>query len=375
MHAVVVGAGIIGLATAWTLADRGWAVTIVDPRPGEGASYAAAGMLAPASEVVWGQSPLHPLMRASADQYPVFAERLAAASGHDLGYTQTETLVCAADVADMASLRELSALQRSLGETVELISGTSARTLEPALGPGVSAAVRIGGDHSIDPRRVTAALIALMSGSIVRRHAVALVSDGRRTRGVALDNGQNIQADQVVICAGADTGSIEGMPDVPVRRVWGDVVRLSAPQRLQPLVTRTIRALVRGRAVYLVPRTDGSLVLGATTREDELAGISAGGVHQLLRDIEQVVPGVLECEITDVTARARPGSPDDLPLIGRVDDGCVVSTGYFRHGILLAPLGARLTADLAAGEAGDAETLSIVASDRFAPATRKEERV
>ncbi|WP_437584570.1 glycine oxidase ThiO [Paramicrobacterium sp. CJ85] len=365
MHAVIVGAGIIGLATAWRLVERGWSVTIVDPSPGEGASHAAAGMLAPASEVVWGQTPLYPLMMRSAERYPAFAERLAAASGHDLHYSRTETLVCAGDAADRASLIELADLQRSLGLAVDVITGSAARQLEPALAPGVAAAVRLSGDHSIDPRRVVAALLSLLGGSLVRHRVEALISDGTRTRGVALADGQNLVADQVVVCAGADAGQIEGMPELPLRRVWGDVLRLSAPRPLRPLVTRTIRGLVRGRPVYLVPRPDGSLVLGASVREDGVSGISAGGVHQLLRDIERVVPGVEECEITDITARARPGSPDDVPMIGRVDDGCVVSTGYFRHGILLTPLGSELTADLVTGAPPDDELLRTVDPNRF----------
>ncbi|QPZ39604.1 glycine oxidase ThiO [Paramicrobacterium chengjingii] len=369
MHAVVVGAGIIGLATAWRLKTSGWSVTIVDPDPAGGASRAAAGMLAPASEVVWGQTPLYPLLIASARLYPTFVEQLATASGHDLGYARSETLVCASDAADLQSLRELCALQTALGLTVEVITGTEARTLEPALAPGVAAAVRLEGDHSIDPRRVMSALMVLLAGSIVRHRVATLISDGGRTGGVSLANGQNMVADQVVVCAGAETALIEGMPELPVRRVWGDVVRLAVPERLRPIVSRTIRGFVRGRPVYLVPRPDGSLVLGASVREDGVDGISAGGVHQLLRDIERVVPGVLECEISEVMARARPGSPDDVPLIVRVDDGCVVSTGYFRHGILLAPLGAQLTADLTTGEPGDADMLRAVAPSRFAHVT------
>ncbi|MCW4458042.1 glycine oxidase ThiO [Microbacterium sp. MPKO10] len=369
MHAVVVGAGIIGLTTAWRLSQRGWSVTIVDPQPGEGASHAAAGMLAPASEVIWGQTLLSPLMTASAELYPAFAEELATASGSDLGVTDAETFVCAADAADMTSLRELCALQNALGLPVELIAGSRARSLEPAIGPGVSAAVRIPGDHAIDPRRVVAALISVLGDNIVRCRVDAVISDGTQTRGIALANGQNIQADQVVVCAGVGASTIEGLPALGVRPVWGDIMRLSAPESLRPLVTRTIRALVNGRPVYLVPRPDGSLVLGATSREDGRGGLSAGGVHRLLHDIERVVPGALECEITDVTARARPGSPDDIPIIGRIDDGCVVSTGYFRHGILLAPLGAQLTADITTGDASDADLPRTVDPHRFTTAT------
>ncbi|MDN5586301.1 MAG: glycine oxidase ThiO [Brevibacterium sp.] len=346
MHAIVIGAGIIGLSTAWNLHRRGVGVTIVDPAPATGASHAAAGMLAPAAEVVWGQSPLYPLMRSSADLYPDFAADLAAESGHDLGYSGTETFVCAGDRADLASLRELTELQRSAGFDVSLIPGSRARELEPSLAPGVCGAVTIPGDHSIDPRRVTGALLAILGDAVVRARVSGLLSEAGRTVGVELEDGTRLKTDQVVVAAGGSCNDIAGMPTLPLRQVWGEVIRLRAPKSLAPLLTRTIRGLINGRPVYVVPRPDGELVLGATSREDGRSGTNAGGVHQLLRDAERLVPAILEAEITDITTRARPGSPDDVPIIGRIDPGCVVSTGFFRHGILLAPLGAGITADL-----------------------------
>ena len=371
MHVIVVGAGIIGLSTAWNLRRRGVSVTIIDPAPAMGASHAAAGMLAPAAEVVWGQSPLYPLMRASADLYPDFAAELAAASGHDLGYSSAETFVCAGDRADLASLRELIDLQRAAGFDVSLVPGSRARDLEPALSPGVCGAVTIPGDHSIDPRRLTGALLAVLGDAVVRARVTGLLSQAGRTVGVELEDGTRLKADQVVVAAGGSCNDISGVPALPLRQVWGEVIRLRAPETLTPLLTRTIRGLVKGRPVYVVPRPDGELVLGATSREDGRSGINAGGVHQLLRDAERLVPAILEAEITDITTRARPGSPDDVPIIGRIDPGCVVSTGFFRHGILLAPLGANLTADLACGSetlAGPPGTLAAVTPDRFAEA-------
>lgn len=370
MHVIVIGAGIIGLSTAWNLRCLGAAVTIVDPAPAAGASHAAAGMLAPAAEVVWGQTPLYPLMQSSAELYPDFAAALARESGHDLGYSTSETLVCAGDRADLASLRELVDLQRSAGFAAGLITGSSARDLEPSLAPGVCGAVRIPGDHSIDPRRVTTALVSLLSESIIRARAHSLLRSGDRTIGVRLDDGTDLRADQIVVAAGTSCNDISGVPRLPLRKVWGEVIRLQAPAHLRPLLTRTIRGLVNARPVYVVPRPDGELVLGATSREDGRSQTSAGGVHQLLRDAERLVPGILDCDITDITTRARPGSPDDVPIIGRSDPGCVVSTGYFRHGILLAPVGARLTADLVWGNQPDwapAGALDAVAPTRFAP--------
>ena len=368
MHAIVIGAGIIGLSTAWNLRRRGVGVTIVDPAPAAGASHAAAGMLAPAAEVVWGQSPLYPLMRASADLYPDFAAELAAASGHDLGYSHTETFVCAGDRADLASLRELTDLQSSAGFDVSLIPGSRARELEPSLAPRVCGAVAIPGDHSIDPRRVTSALLAVLGDAVVRARVSGLLSEAGRTVGVELEDGTKLKADQVVVAAGGSCNDISGVPALPLRQVWGEVIRLRAPEPLAPLLTRTIRGLVNGRPVYVVPRPDGELVLGATSREDGRSGTNAGGVHQLLRDAERLVPAILEAEITDITTRARPGSPDDVPIIGRVDPGCVVSTGFFRHGILLAPFGARLTADLVCESDtrwAPPRTLAAVAPARF----------
>lgn len=370
MHVVVIGAGIIGLSTAWKLRRRGASVTIVDPAPATGASHAAAGMLAPAAEVVWGQNPLYPLMRASAELYPDFAAELADESGHDLGYSTSETLVCAGDRADLASLRELAELQRSTGFDASLLTGSRARALEPSLAPGVCGAVRIPADHSIDPRRVMAALISVLSDDIVRTRARSLLLSGDRTIGVVLDDGSELRAEQVVIAAGSACNDISGLGQLPLRQVWGEVIRLRAPAHLSPLLTHTIRGLVNARPVYVVPRPDGELVLGATSREDGRDGTSAGGVHQLLRDAERLVPGILDCDITDITTRARPGSPDDVPIIGRTDPGCVVSTGYFRHGILLAPFGAQLTADLVTGErsswAPDC-TRRAVTPTRFSP--------
>ncbi|MDN6748563.1 MAG: FAD-dependent oxidoreductase, partial [Brevibacterium sp.] len=266
--------------------------------------------------------------------------------------------------------RELIDLQRSTGFDVSLVPGSRARGLEPSLSPGVCGAVAIPGDHSIDPRRVTGALIAVLGDDIVRARVNALITEDGRTVGVELKDGTTIDGDQMVVAAGGSCNDISGVPLLPLRQVWGEVIRLRAPETLAPLLTRTIRGLINGRPVYIVPRPDGELVLGATSREDGRSGTNAGGVHQLLRDAERLVPAILDCEITDITTRARPGSPDDVPIVGRTDPGCVVSTGFFRHGILLAPLGAGLTADLVCGSEtswAPPGALAAVGPDRFDP--------
>lgn len=356
MRVIVVGAGIIGLSTAWYLRRLGAEVTIIDPAPAQGASHAAAGMLAPAAEVVWGQTPLYPLMRASAQMYPQFSAEVASAAGTDLGLSDAGTLVCAGDRADLQALRELRDAQSRSGFATELITGSAARRVEPSLSPAVAGAVHIPGDHSIDPRRLTAALLTVLSsdsGGFVRQRAAGLIKDGDTTVGVELGDGRRLGADRVIICAGSAVSAIVGAPQLPLREVWGDVLRLRAPTEATPLLRRTIRGLVNGRSVYLVPRPDGEIVLGASSREDGHAGTPAGAIHRLLADGQRLVPGILDAELTDITTRARPGSPDDLPMIGRIDPGCIVSSGYFRHGILLAPFGGRLGAELALGVASD----------------------
>lgn len=394
---IIVGAGIIGLTTAWELLEAGWDVTVCDPEPMSGASFAAAGMLAPASEVVWDQPTLYGLMVSAAQLWPLLAGRVAAGVGRPVGHLTTETLVCAGDAADRRALADLTGLQRRLGMDLEEISSATARQLEPALGPGVVGAVRIPDDHQVDPRRIMAAILEVLEqrGTVVRQQVSGLrrsgeardsadapdsadardnadageARDGRRVVGVRLADGTTLAADEVLVAAGLASGGLDGLPeglDLPLRPVWGDILRVRVPERLRPLVTRTVRGLVHGVPVYLVPREDGTLVIGATSREDGLAGPSVGGVHQLLRDAQRLVPGVLECEVLEVTARARPGTPDDVPLIGRVAPGLTVSTGYFRHGILLSALGARLGADLVAGREIEPETAAAVDPRRFA---------
>lgn len=371
--AVIAGGGVIGLATACELLRRGVDVTVADPDPASGATRAAAGMLAPVAEVVWDQPALYPLMVESAARYPAFAARIAEVSGMDVGFLECGTLVLAGDSADRAALTELAELQRSLGLAAEVIGVREARTLEPSLGPGVVGAVRIPGDHQVDPRRLSAAMLAVLGDRVVRARVTGIVrNDAGRPAGVRLDDGTTLHAEETVVAAGMGAASIEGLPEglaLPVRPVHGDVLRLAVPERLHPLAHRVIRGVVQGRPVYIVPRADGTVVLGATSREDDMAGVSADGVHQLLRDAARLVPSILECEIHEMIARARPGSPDDVPMIGRVEDGLTVSAGYFRHGILLTAVGADLTADAVCGLDPDPRFAAAVDPRRF---TRKE---
>lgn len=361
--AIVAGAGIIGLTTAWRLVRRGWNVTVYDPEPVSGATHAAAGMLAPAAEIVWGQPSLYPLMVESARRYPDLVEQVSAGRVLDTGYLPTETLVVAADHADRTALDELTSLQISLGLRAERISSSAARRLEGALAPGIAGGVHLPDDHQIDPRALCATLLDALGDRVVRTAVSGLARRADATRGVVLADGTERHADQTVMCTGM--GAVPGLDPFGLRPVYGDILRLEPSAGVPPLLTRTVRGLVRGRAVYLVPRGDGSLVLGATTREDDDPRPSTEGVHRLLDDAWRLVPGVLDTRLVETMTRARPGTPDDVPIVGRLDPGLVISTGYFRHGILLAPLGSDITADLVEGAPTDPGLLAALDPYRF----------
>lgn len=372
----VIGAGIVGLGIAWTLAESGRTVAVIDPAPATGATYAAAGMLAPVSELHYQEEDLLDLMLASAQLYSTFIEPLGAA---EAGYQTTATITVGADPADRQSLTDLRQAQLAHGLSVEQLTIREARSREPLLSPRLSGAFSIDRDHQVDPRRLAdrlrSAITALAVAKkwkydhFIQQNAVALLHEhpsdaGSRVNGVTLADGSRLWASEVIVASGLSASQLEGLPDwlaLPLRPVHGDIIRLRIPDHLRPFLTATIRGLVRGLPVYLVPRADGTVVLGATAREDGFGGVSAGGVHQLLRDAQVLVPAVAELELIEVIARARPATPDNAPLLGRVardanraEDvipGLIVATGFFRHGVLLTPIAAQHCLHLVAGTA------------------------
>ena len=350
---VVVGGGVIGLAIAWQAALRGLTVTVLDPAPGRGASHAAAGMLAPVTEVHYGEERLLRLNLASAQRYPTFAAELTEATGRDVGYRQTGTLAVATDADDRAVLADLHRFQLSLGLTVELLTSREARRLEPMLAPGIRSGLLVAGDHQVDNRLLATALLAaaVAVGVDVRTdRAAGIVTTAERATGVRLGNGDTLAAGTVVLAAGCWSPQVAGVPtDVvpPTRPVKGQIVRLRGPA---DFLGRNVRAVVGGTHLYLVPRADGEIVIGATAEEQGYdVTVRAGGVYELLRDAHTLVPGIAELELTETYAGLRPGSPDNAPMIGRTAlAGLVAATGHYRNGILLTPATADAVADLLA---------------------------
>ncbi|MFD9128579.1 glycine oxidase ThiO [Kitasatospora sp. NPDC059571] len=356
---LVVGGGIIGLGVAWRAAQRGLAVTVLDPAPGGGAAQVAAGMLAPVTELQYGEEPLLRLGMASNERYAAFAAELTGATGLDTGYRQTGTLAVALDADDRAELRELHDFHGRLGLASEWLTGRECRRLEPMLAPGVRGGLHVTGDHQVDGRRLARALVeaCTRAGVVLHRAAAAeLLLAGDRAAGVRTDDGADLTAGRVVLAAGCRSHLLPGLPEgvLPaVRPVKGQVLRLHVPPVYRPFLSRNVRAVVRGQHIYLVPRADGELVIGATSEEQGYdTTVTAGGVYELLRDAHELVPGLTELPLAETGAGLRPGSPDNAPLLGPTAlPGLVAATGHYRNGVLLTPVTADLVADyLATGE-------------------------
>jgi glycine oxidase len=382
----ILGGGIVGLSVAWRARARGMSVVVLERGElGGGATHVAAGMLAPVTEVEFGQAGrlVLELGMRSARMWPDFAAELQRDSGIDVGLRRTGTLVVARDEDEARELERQLALRESLGLRATRLRASEAREREPALAATVRLALHAPDDHSVDPRSVMAALRCACerAGVDLRERtpvlAVELAANGERVEGVRVatdasgrssranvDGGDAMSEDfcgdgwacevvharEVVVAMGAWSGGLAGLPDgagVPVRPVKGQIMRLR-----DPAGPGLLEGVVRFEGGYLVPREDGRYVLGATMEERGFdPGATAGGVYQLLRDAHELVPGVSELHIDELGVGYRPGTPDNTPVIGRgVLDGLTWATGHHRNGILLAPLTAELVVASLRGE-------------------------
>jgi glycine oxidase len=350
---LVVGGGVIGAAVAWRCAQRGLATTVVDPAPGSGATSAAAGMLAPVTELQHAEQRLLALNLESARRYPAFAAEIEDRTGLPVGYRPCGTVAVAWDAADLAALWDLHRLHRRLGLDSEVLGSRELRRLEPGLATGLPGGLLACGDHQVDNRLLHAALAEAGRREGVRVVAAraACLSTGYRVRGVRLEDGTALTAGVVVLAAGAWSGRVGGVPAgalPPVRPVKGQTLRLRV--REEPLLQRVVRGAVAGSPVYLVPRADGRVVVGASSEE---AGFDveprAGAVYELLRDASALVPAVGEAVLEEVSTGLRPGTLGAAPVVGPTAvPGLVAATGHYRNGVLLAPVTADGVATLLA---------------------------
>jgi glycine oxidase len=370
---IVIGGGIIGLAVAWRASAHGLRVMLLErDATGAGTSRVAAGMLAPVSEVEFGEAGARALELGlrSAASWPQFAQQLEAAGGEPVGVLATGTLMVARDADEARELERQIAFRGSLGLRASRVRASAARELEPALAPTIRLALELPDDHSVDPRLALAALrsacvaagVALRERSQVTR----LLAEGASVSGVELQGGERVLAPAVVVAAGALSDALAGIPAderVPVRPVKGQTLRLRDPSG-PGLLTRALRF----EDGYLVPRADGRYVLGGTVEERGFdQTFTAGAAYELLRDCRELVPGVSELVIEELCVGLRPGTPDNLPAIGRgALDGLVWATGHYRNGILLAPLTAELVTGVLTGAGGEERLLAACDPRRFA---------
>ncbi|MGZ4353812.1 MAG: glycine oxidase ThiO [Gaiellaceae bacterium] len=350
--AVIVGGGVIGLASAWRALQAGLRICVVERDvPASGATRVAAGLLTPDTEVEPGREPFVPLAQASAGLYPEFVAELEEASGLQVGYERSGTVFAALDRDEVDVVRREYELQRRLGLDSRWLTASECRALEPGLSPACTGGLHAPHEAQVDPRRVAAALsVALAAGGctlLAPEEVVGGSREGGRLCGVVTRSGKSVQAERVVLAGGAWSGlSALAADPLPVRPVKGQVLRLQARQGERPAVR-----IVRTEHVYVVPRSDGEVVVGATMEEQSFdARVTAGAVHELLREAYRALPEIAELELVETAVGFRPATPDNGPLIGEWgDEGLLVATGHYRNGILLAPVTAAAVAALLTG--------------------------
>ena len=395
---VIAGGGVIGTAIGWRAALRGLSVTVVDPGQGDAATDVAAGMLSPVLESVFGETELLALNLLAVARFPGFAAELERATGLSVGLRSEGTLAVAFDKADHDRLKRLTAFRSEAGLRSQELDARACREAEPFLAPGVHGGVLAIGDLSVDNRRYAAALraaatqagVSFLRGHVTRvatrphgdcdvhlasaaasgpagAAARSAVHGGESGRGD--EDGELISARTVVLAAGWRTGRIAGIPGylaAAFRPVKGQILRLRHPAGLPPVLTHTIRAIVRGTDVYLVPRADGEVVVGATQDERDDLDVTAGAVHDLLHDAMSVLPAVSELVLAETRAGLRPGSADNGPVVGWAErgrpaapglppSGLIVAAGHFRNGIMLSAATADAVSSLLTGDQPAAE--------------------
>ncbi len=373
---VIVGGGLVGLASAWHASQRGASVTVIDDRPDRAASRTAAGMLAPLGELQYGEQALLELGLAAVRRYPDDVAELTEVTGVDVGYRPCGAISVGLDNDDNRALGELFDYASTIEATaldgtaldgtaldgspqalaMQRLRAADCRSHEPLLAPGVRGGIAVSSDHQVDPRTLRPALElpTVHNGAVIRPERVAAVRcDGDRVHGVELSTGEFVSAPTVVIAAGCWSSGIDGIPAdarPPIRPVKGQLLRLKAPQET-PFLRHIVRGLVHGSSVYLVPRPDGEVILGATSEErgfDERITLDA--VYSLVRDARLLIPGITELELTEICTGLRPGSPDNAPVVGaQGPDGLLWATGHYRNGALLAPITGKAIAALATG--------------------------
>jgi glycine oxidase len=342
---VIVGGGIIGGSIAFDLAQRNLRVAVLDRQElMREASWAAAGMLSPAPDCA-ATIPLVPLGRASLSLYPKFVDAVEEASGLRISYRTggAVEVICHGDAE--RELSTLVALHRGLGLACEPLALEEARNMEPALGRDARAAALLPDECSVEPRALTSAMLAAAASAGAALcpgvEVISLALDGKKCIGVKTSSGDIFHAAQVVLAAGCWSSRIpDAAPYAPTLPVRGQMVALRHSGT-------PIRHVLRSERGYLVPRgmdNPQTVVVGSSIENAGYAKcVTSGGIEKILSAANELVPELAKAEIIETWCGLRPGTPDQLPILGPVDiDGLAFATGHYRNGILLAPVTAKL---------------------------------
>ena len=342
----IVGGGVIGCAIAFQLAAEKLKIAVLDrQQPGREASWAAAGMLSPAPDSPRDRQ-LVPLSKESLRLYPEFVRAIEESSGKPVDYTRKGTLQIFTGASAESERNAMLAEHRGLGLASEAISLADARKLEPALNPTISAVLHLPEEESVDPHLLMDSLLAAAANRRVEIRpgfsVASLIEEGDRCAGVLAANGEKIHAKHVIIAAGCFSGEIAGaagkrIPSIPTRPVRGQMLALRQDNL-------TLRHVLRSEGGYLVPRSDRRIVGGSTSEDVGFhKGVTAGGIRKIVEAGLELCADLGASEILETWSGLRPGTPDDLPILGLTNvEGLILATGHYRNGILLAPVTAKL---------------------------------
>jgi glycine oxidase len=345
----VIGAGIIGLSLGWQLVRRGVPVVICERgEAGRSASWAAAGMLAPHSEVGFEEEEFLRLGIESLNEFPRFLDELEEDTGRRVPLDARGTLIVGFHRDDTERIRRLYEFREHLGLPVKWLPGTEGREIEPLLSPKITAAIWLPDDCQINNRSLVDALkeAFVARGGVLREHSPvrSIVMDADRVRGVRTEEDE-FESSSVVLAAGCWSALVEGIPETvkpPVRPVKGQIVSLRMENEFR------FEHVVRAPDAYLLPKDDGRLLIGATQEEMGFdLTPTAGPVMRLLERGWDAIPAIYDLAIDTIDVGLRPGSRDNEPLIGSTEiEGLYYATGHHRHGILLAPVTAYAMCDV-----------------------------
>jgi glycine oxidase len=348
LSVLVIGAGVVGSTIAWELAVAGMRVRLIDARtPGDGATRASAGVLAPYIEG-HPASPLRDLGRESLDKYDEFIARLRRDGRREVVYERSGTLEVALTTEQAERLAAASASLWREGVEARWVPAAVVPDLEPHVSPAVSGGLFIPQHGYVGVSSLTSAAVAAAQdrGSELVLESAALEVRSIPGGGVSVRTSTSVwEADLAVMAAGSWSSRVrvEGADPVPIKPIRGQLLQLRAKPGL-------LQRPIWGEAGYLVPWPDGSVLVGATVEDvgfDESSTQEAR--HGLLEMAVALVPALKTADLADARAGLRPKSPDDLPLIGRsrAVSGLIYATGHYRNGVLLAPLTAELVRRLA----------------------------